>query len=249
MEKRKPLLKKDRFEVFKRDSFKCQYCGASAPEKILEVDHINPVSKGGDNSITNLITACFDCNRGKGKRKINDNSIIEKQRKQIEELNIKRQQLEMLLEWKNGLKDINNEYYISASEYFNKNFNFFYIKEERKKETFKKEVDKYGLSAVLSAIDKSINFYKSKDENLENTMLCLSKVGGILNFENMPDFRKDIYYIKNFCKYNFSYINEKALHSILEKRYKEGFDLKLLLDNLKDRVFKNQKELFTYLNS
>ena len=30
--KRKTISKKTRFEVFKRDSFKCQYCGASAPE-------------------------------------------------------------------------------------------------------------------------------------------------------------------------------------------------------------------------
>ena len=45
--KRKTISKKTRFEVFKRDSFKCQYCGASAPEAILVVDHIDPFSKGG----------------------------------------------------------------------------------------------------------------------------------------------------------------------------------------------------------
>jgi len=31
--KRKSLSKKVRFEVFKRDSFQCQYCGASAPDE------------------------------------------------------------------------------------------------------------------------------------------------------------------------------------------------------------------------
>lgn len=66
MNKRKPLSKKNRFEVFKRDLFTCQYCGNSPPLVILEVDHITPVSKGGDNDQDNLITACFDCNRGKG---------------------------------------------------------------------------------------------------------------------------------------------------------------------------------------
>jgi len=62
------ITKKDRFEVFKRDGFKCQYCGATPPNAILEVDHINPKSKGGDDDINNLITACFDCNRGKSNR-------------------------------------------------------------------------------------------------------------------------------------------------------------------------------------
>jgi len=36
--KRKPLSKKLRFEVFKRDSFACQYCGAKAPDVLLEVE-------------------------------------------------------------------------------------------------------------------------------------------------------------------------------------------------------------------
>ena len=63
--KRKSLSKKTRFEVFKRDDFRCQYCGNVPPKVILEIDHLTPVSKGGDNDINNLITSCFDCNRGK----------------------------------------------------------------------------------------------------------------------------------------------------------------------------------------
>ena len=61
----KQVTKKLRFEVFKRDGFKCQYCGKCPPSITLEVDHINPRSKGGNSDINNLITACFDCNRGK----------------------------------------------------------------------------------------------------------------------------------------------------------------------------------------
>lgn len=60
------ISKKIRFEVFKRDGFICQYCGKTPPEAILEIDHINPKSKKGTNDINNLITSCFDCNRGKG---------------------------------------------------------------------------------------------------------------------------------------------------------------------------------------
>ncbi len=63
---RKPIGKKTRFEVFKRDGFACQYCGAHPPSAVLEVDHIVSVAEGGDNDQDNLVTACFDCNRGKG---------------------------------------------------------------------------------------------------------------------------------------------------------------------------------------
>jgi 5-methylcytosine-specific restriction endonuclease McrA len=65
--KRQPISKKLRFEVFKRDGFVCQYCGKHPPDIILEVDHIHPKAKNGSDDINNLITSCFDCNRGKGK--------------------------------------------------------------------------------------------------------------------------------------------------------------------------------------
>lgn len=68
---RKPLGKKLRFEIFDRDSFTCQYCGKTPPDVVLEVDHIVPVVDGGDNERENLRTSCFDCNRGKGARRLN----------------------------------------------------------------------------------------------------------------------------------------------------------------------------------
>lgn len=59
------LSVRTRFEVFKRDQFCCQYCGRKSPEVVLEVDHIVPVSSGGSDYPINLITSCWDCNRGK----------------------------------------------------------------------------------------------------------------------------------------------------------------------------------------
>lgn len=63
--KRNSLSKRLRFDVFKRDGFACQYCGAHPPAAILECDHVIPVAEGGGDDIDNLVTACFDCNRGK----------------------------------------------------------------------------------------------------------------------------------------------------------------------------------------
>ena len=65
MNEREPIPKRLRFEVFKRDSFTCQYCGAHPPAVILHCDHIHPVSLGGLTEIGNLITACQACNLGK----------------------------------------------------------------------------------------------------------------------------------------------------------------------------------------
>ena len=63
---RSPLSSKLRFDVFRRDKYVCQYCGACGPKVELEVDHVIPVARGGTDDMNNLKTSCFDCNRGKG---------------------------------------------------------------------------------------------------------------------------------------------------------------------------------------
>jgi 5-methylcytosine-specific restriction endonuclease McrA len=68
---RATLSPKLRFQIFKRDNYHCQICGASADNGArLEVDHKIPVSNGGTNDIENLWALCFECNRGKGIQEI-----------------------------------------------------------------------------------------------------------------------------------------------------------------------------------
>lgn len=61
-----------RFLIMERDKFSCQYCGRKPPEVQLEVDHIKPQVENGEDISTNLITACFDCNRGKSGKSFKD---------------------------------------------------------------------------------------------------------------------------------------------------------------------------------
>jgi|SRR6476661_547218 len=57
------LWQKIRADIFQRDDYTCAYCGQRGG--VLEVDHIQPVSKGGTNAYDNLTTACLKCNRRK----------------------------------------------------------------------------------------------------------------------------------------------------------------------------------------
>lgn len=59
------LSKRLRFEILRRDNHTCRYCGASAPDVHLTVDHVLPVALGGADDPTNLVAACKDCNAGK----------------------------------------------------------------------------------------------------------------------------------------------------------------------------------------
>ncbi len=43
---------------------KCAYCAAK--DIPLEIEHINPKSRGGSNRVSNLTLACHDCNQAKG---------------------------------------------------------------------------------------------------------------------------------------------------------------------------------------
>lgn len=54
-----------RYEILRRDNHACRYCGATAPDVKLNVDHVIPTSLGGSDKPDNLVTACAACNGGK----------------------------------------------------------------------------------------------------------------------------------------------------------------------------------------
>ena len=57
-----------RYEVLKRAKFHCDLCGIAADQKALEVDHILPRSKGGDDDLSNFQALCYSCNAMKRDR-------------------------------------------------------------------------------------------------------------------------------------------------------------------------------------
>lgn len=59
------VSKRLRYEILRRDSHTCRYCGASAPDVPLRVDHVTPVALGGTDTPANLVTSCEPCNSGK----------------------------------------------------------------------------------------------------------------------------------------------------------------------------------------
>lgn len=59
------VARKMRPAVFARDGANCQKCGST---ERLEIDHIQPLSRGGTNDLGNLQVLCLPCNRSKGAR-------------------------------------------------------------------------------------------------------------------------------------------------------------------------------------
>lgn len=173
--KRKPITKSVRFEVFKRDSFKCQYCGASAPDVILEVDHIVPVAEGGENDMMNLITSCRDCNRGKGKKKLTDRQTIEKQKTELDDLNERRQQMEMMLQWKCDLLNFESEMVNAIDLLICSMTNW--AMSDFAKQKIRRLISQFSFDEVYDATSISFEKYYNGTEKSWGT--AFNKIGGI----------------------------------------------------------------------
>jgi len=55
-------------QLFLRDAHLCMYCGKQLPEHLLTRDHLVPLSRGGRDCWSNVVTACRACNHAKGAR-------------------------------------------------------------------------------------------------------------------------------------------------------------------------------------
>lgn len=188
MAKRKSLGKKVRFEVFKRDSFKCQYCGATAPDVVLQVDHIKPVAEGGTDEMVNLITSCQPCNSGKGARELSDDSAVAKQRRQLEDLQARREQLEMMLEWHGHVSDLRTREAEAASEHFGETFGWWYQKPDHMKR-WKSLIRRFGLQEVMAAIEDGHESYAqiqvTGDSTQDSAHRAYTKLDGICKMRKL----------------------------------------------------------------
>ena len=58
--------------IFLRDDFTCQYCGVKVSLTTGTLDHVVPLSRGGPNTITNIVCACKKCNNNKDNKTVKE---------------------------------------------------------------------------------------------------------------------------------------------------------------------------------
>ena len=58
-----------------RDNFRCQYCGKRGERSKLTIDHIIPVSRGGQSTFENCVCACYSCNNKKNNHLLSETSM------------------------------------------------------------------------------------------------------------------------------------------------------------------------------
>lgn len=243
--KRIPISKKLRFEVFKRDGFKCQYCGKSAPDVILHVDHINPVKHGGRNDILNLITACSDCNLGKSATPIDDNSVLNKQMKQMQEISERREQIKLMSKWREELLNLEEEQIDLINDQLVELTSFSFS--ETGKAKLRKALKKYGFQLVSESLEKAANQYLDFYDNGSAIQRSVNKVvdyipkicAGTIAQKQHPEI-KEIAYICGIAKNRFNYFDKSKAWRILNSCYKAGIEIDDLKTLAKESNYWNE---------
>jgi hypothetical protein len=233
--KRTSLSKKARFEVFKRDSFTCQYCGKKAPDILLQADHIKPVSKGGTNDILNLVTSCVDCNQGKSDRELSDSTVIDKQREQLEALQERKEQIELMFEWQKSLLELEDHVDDQIAEYWSENVPGYVLNESGKKAVHRLR-GKYEIGEILSGIKLAAEKYLDwvdGEPTKESVELAWKKVGGICHMKRLDNSQpelKRLYYIRGIMRNRFHYCDDRKAMELL----KQSVQLNASVDSLEE---------------
>lgn len=243
MADRQPIPKTMRFEVFKRDSFTCQYCGAKSPEVVLHCDHIKPVAEGGATELLNLVTACNTCNLGKGAIQLDDMSAIERQRRQIEELNERRLQLEMMLQWRDELAKHQVDEVEVVSNALGKRSK--YIPSDLGEKKLRRWIKRYGLSEILASMDEVFDRHLT-DDSQPTWNFAFNKIPAVASLRAQervdPHIRK-LLYVQAILRNRWK-IRDLDCVAPLRKRLDAGYTIEALeLAARAIRLDDNWKEL------
>lgn len=230
MAERRSLSNKIRFEVFKRDSFTCQYCGKKAPDVVLNVDHIKPVADGGTNDIFNLITSCFECNNGKRDIPLDKQKELDKQRESLEILEERRKQLDMLFKWKTELTSVKN-YELEKMEQFILD-TYDVSLTDSGKNNLQKYIKEFGINEVMESTQIAFDQYDS----FEKAFNYIPRICNVRKQQQDHPEYKDIYYLSKIAESNCAYYSKHRVINFLKAYYTpDDFDyLKMQFSKLRN---------------
>ncbi len=225
--------KRLRFEVFKRDSFTCQYCGKHAPDVVLQVDHIKPKSKGGADDILNLVAACADCNGGKSNHALTDQQTVQQKHKQLAQLQARKEQLEMMFEWQEGLLDLEDETVTRIADLWSRRVAGYSLNDYGLSEV-RKLLKKFGAAEVCTAIEIAAETYLEQVEGKlthKSVELAWQRVGGICHnrkYQTDHPEQQRIFYIRGILNKRLRYFNPSWCVQLLRRAVELGVSLDTL---------------------
>jgi hypothetical protein len=227
---RETIRKSVRFAVFKRDSFTCQYCGQKAPDVVLEIDHITPVARGGDNSLLNLVTACRPCNAGKSDKALSDSSAVEKARRQADDSQERLRQIQMIADWHASLIDIDTKAVERLESLWFQSVNAeegTYLVEAARDE-MRSVIKRYGFDVACQGVVQAAARYSRKSTSLDQDMArseafwSIAKICSVLKADRNDPGVARLFYIRGILRKRLQYMHEGACISLLKQAREYG---------------------------
>ncbi len=136
----------------------------------------------------------------------------------------RREQLEMMLQWREGLIAVEDRAIEAISEALSKATN--YSLSPYGADEVRKLLRKFSVVEVLDALEAAIRQYIERDEagNVlqDSVNLTLSKLPGFLHLRNQPDDIRQLYYIRGIMRRRFNYCPEWKAIKLLKAAYEAG---------------------------
>ena len=133
--------------IHKRDDYKCFYCGIDFndhPEAQRQLDHIRPKYKYNDHSVDNIILSCWDCNKKKNTRELNECEINDI----TKYLNDKNTGLSS--EFRESFTNVVEEYFLNNNNYYSNCYLVINL-----------ETGKYLLATTKLMISNNTNIHRN----------------------------------------------------------------------------------------
>ena len=228
------LSKKLRFEVFKRDSFTCQYCGQSAPDVILHADHIMPASEGGEDAITNLVTSCRDCNLGKSNRLLSDDAVVKQRKRQLDDLQERREQLKLMMDWQNDLLDLAHDAVNELGNLWERLVGGYYLNMDGWSSLYK-WIKEYTIQELVEAMRTSTAQYLQYEDSkirptapsVEKAFQYVPRIARMKRKMKDKPYLRELFYIRGILRNRLSYVGPAVIR-LMEQAVEAGYTTEYL---------------------
>lgn len=174
-----PEYKRIKYEVFEKDSFKCQFCGTGAPVVTLQLIRIQDTQQNDEWLDTAFLsTSCKICEK---KKSGVDEKSLQNGYISIDELEERLQQLKMLINWRKGMLNIRKQQLTNLVSYWENKVPGFVTNNDQKKfaATY---ISKFSSDEIRSAMDMAVDkFIKYSDDG------TLDKHSMLIAFAKIPE--------------------------------------------------------------
>ncbi|HYE90632.1 MAG TPA: hypothetical protein VEA38_06430, partial [Terriglobales bacterium] len=171
---------------------------------------------------------------GKGDRLLDDNAVLEKQRRQLEELQERREQIEMMLEWKQGLRELDEHTVQRVAEYINAAIKPAIVNEHGLA-TIRRMLHRYSVDDVTAATDISAKQYlrlgddgKPTGESISKVFDFIWRIARVRHEERDKPYLREIFYTRGIVRRRCGYFDESYALDLLLQAYELGAEMLLL---------------------